>query len=255
MAVALGFANQTDLATLSGGSWNVSYPITNLQNRYLSQKARTSDDATGSTTISINLGAVQSIGVVALIATNISPSASIRVRGADNSGMTSPAYDSGAIGSYEHTDYAISFTPVDAQYWRIDITDTSNPDGYIEIGRLFIGGRFRPAINCDTGAAIGVDSRTQVQEALNGPEYFDERTNRRTWRGSWSALTDNEAYRQMLVILRNTDVNGEIYFFEDDADDTYQDQRWFYARLRGLNAIDWPYVDRHTVAIEVLELL
>ena len=255
MAVALGFANQTDQATLSGGSWNASYPITNLQNRYLSQKARTSDDSTGSTTISIDLGAVQSIGVVALIATNISPSASIRIRGADNSSMTSPAYDSGTVEPYEHTDYAISFDVVEVQYWRIDITDTSNPDGYVEIGRLFIGGRFRPAINVDYGPTIGVESKTQVQEALNGPEYFDDRVNRRVWKGTWSALTNAEAYRQMLVIMRGQDVSGEVYFFEDDEDTLYQDQRWFYGRMRSLNAIDWPYLDRHSVGVEISELL
>jgi hypothetical protein len=255
MAVALGFSNQTDEATLGGGSWNASYPLTNLQNRYLAQKARTTNDATGSTYITIDLGSDQLIGVMALISTNISPSATIRVRGADNSGMSSPDYDSGAISSYQHTDYAISFTQTDARYWRIDINDTSNPDGYVEIGRLFIGSRFRPGINCEIGAALGVESRTQTQEALNGPEYFDERVNRRTWRGAWTALTDAEAYRQMLVIQQNTDINGEIYFFEDDDDIEFQDLRWFYARFRTLNALEWPYVNRHSIAIEVSELL
>lgn len=255
MAVALGYSNQTDASTLAGGSWNASYPLSNLKNRYLSQKARTSDDATGSTYITIDLGSSQQIGVVALVSTNLSVTATVRIRGADNALMTSPDYDSGTLGTYQHTDFATSFTQVDARYWRIDITDTSNPDGYVEVGRLFIGSRFRPGINCETGASIGVESRTIVQEALNGPEYFDERVNRRTWRGAWTGLTDSEAYRQMLVIQQNTDISGEIYFFEDDEDIQYQDLRWFYARFRTLNAIEWPYVNRHSVAIEVSELL
>ena len=186
---------------------------------------------------------------------NLTTNATVRVRGDDNSDMSSPAYDSGVVGVYEHTDYAISFAPTYVRYWRIDIVDTVNPDGYIEIGRLFLGSRFRPSINVEYGPAISIESRTEVAEALDGPEYFNELANRRVWQGTWSALTDAEAYRQMLVIMKDSDVSGEVYFFEDDADNIYQDLRWFYGRLRSLNGIEWPYLDRHSVAIEVSELL
>jgi hypothetical protein len=94
-----------------------------------------------------------------------------------------------------------------------------------------------------------------VAEALDGPEYFNEFANRRIWQGTWSSLTDAEAYRQMLVIMRNQDVSGEVYFFEDDADTNFQDQRWFYGRMQSLNAISWPYLDRHSVGVEISELL
>jgi hypothetical protein len=169
--------------------------------------------------------------------------------------MTSPAYDSGAVNIYQHTDYAASFSPVFMRYWRIDITDTTNPDGYIEIGRLFLGSASGRSINVEYGPAISIESRTEVAEALDGPEYFNELANRRVWQGTWSALTDAEAYRQMLVIMKDSDVSGEVYFFEDDADNNYQDLRWFYGRLRSLSGIEWPYLDRHSVAIEVSELL
>lgn len=255
MAAVLGFGNQTDLSTLAGGSWNANYPITNLQNRYLSQKARTSNANSGSTVITIDLGQALMIGVIALIANNLSISATIRIRGANNSGMTSPLYDSGATGIYEHTDYATSFAPVFARYWQIDIVDTTNADNYIEIGRLFIGQKFKPAINIDYGASIGIESRTSVAEALAGPEYFNDMENRRVWSGAWSSLTDQEAYRQMLTIMKSGDVSAEVYFFEDDEDIEYQDLRWFYGRLRTLNSIEWPYLDRHSVGVEISELL
>jgi hypothetical protein len=59
MAVVLGYFNQTDDSTLAGGSWSVSYPITNLQNRYLLQKARTSNALATSSVITIDMGSAQ----------------------------------------------------------------------------------------------------------------------------------------------------------------------------------------------------
>lgn len=255
MAVVLGYANQTDLSTLAGGSWNASYPITNLRNRYLSQVARTSNALATSSIITVDLGTASSIGVVALISHNLTPSATVRIRGANNSGMTSPVYDSGNVGIYEHTDYAASFSSAYARYWKIDIVDTANPAGYIQIGRLFIGQRFKPTFNCDWGVSLGVESTTEVLASLNGPEYFNDRPNRRTWRGSWANLTDSEAYRTFMTLQRNQDVSGEVYFFEDDEDTTNQDIRWFYARFRTLSTVEWPYVNRHSVGIEIGELL
>lgn len=255
MATVLGYSNQTDLSTLSGGSWNASYPITNLQNRYSAQTARTTNALATSSIIAIDMGSAQAIGVVALISNNLTNSATVRVRGANNSSMTSPLYDSGTVSVYEHTDYATTFAPTYARYWQINITDTLNPDGYISIGRLFIGSRFAPSINVSYGAGIQVESRTEVAEALGGPEYFNELENRRVWQGSWEALTDAEAYRQMFVIQKESDVSGEVYLFEDDADTNYQDLRWFWGRMRSLNAIEWPYLDRHSVAVEIAELL
>jgi hypothetical protein len=255
MAVVIGHTNQTDDSTLAGGSWNASYPITNLQNRYLAQKARTSNALTTSSVITIDMGSAQTIGVVALIANNLTNSATVRIRGANNSAMTSPLYDSGAVNVYEHTDYATSFTPAYARYWRIDIADSSNAAGYIEIGRLFLGNRFRPTYNVEYGPAISIESRTEVLEALDGPEYFNELANRRVWTGTWSALTDYESYREMLFMQKNLDVSGEVYFMEDDADLNYQDLRWFYGRMRSLGALEWPYLDRHSCAVEIAELL
>lgn len=255
MACVLGYSNQTDQSTLSGGSWNATYPITNLQTRYTAQEARTTNAQATSSVIAIDMGSAQMIGVVALIANNLTASATVRVRGANNSSMTSPLYDSGTVSVYEHTDYATAFAPTYARYWQINISDTSNPAGYISIGRLFIGSKFKPAINIIYGAGIQIESRTEVAEALGGPEYFNELENRRVWQGSWDALTDAEAYRQMFVIQKESDVSGEVYFIEDDGDTTYQDLRWFWGRMRSLNAIEWPYIDRHSVGVEIAELL
>lgn len=252
---AMGFANQIDIATLGGGSWNASYPLTNLQSSYLTQKARSTNALTTSTVINLDVITPQRIGVIALIQHNLSALATVRILGSADSAHTSPLYDSGATLVYDHTDYAISFPITEARHWRISIVDTGNSAGYVEIGRIFLGWKFQPSVNIEWEPSLEVESKTGVQEALAGPEYFDERPNRRVWRGALSWLSDAEAYRLLHRIQRTQDVSREVYFMEDDTDTDYRDIRWFLGRFRTLDAITWPYLDKHSMGLEIGEVI
>lgn len=255
MACVIGYANQTDISTLSGGSWNASYPLTNLQNRYLTQKARSNNALAASTVINVDLGQVQRIGVIALVSHNLSATATVRIQASSSGTMTPLLYDSNAVTVYSHTDYATSFTVTEARYWRITISDTANVNGYVEIGRLFLGWKFAPTNNIDWSPTLSVESKTGVTESLGGPEYFEDRPNRRVWQGKWSWLDDNEAYRVFLVMQRKTDVSGEVYLIENDSDTTYRDLRWFLGRFRSLSPIEWPYLNQHSAGVEIGEIL
>ena len=37
-------------------------------------------------------------------------------------------------------------------YWRVNIEDTSNPDGYVQFGRLFLAGEWQPKFNAALGS-------------------------------------------------------------------------------------------------------
>lgn len=255
MACVLGYSNQIDNATLSGGSWNASYPVSNLKNRYLWQKARTNNALAASTILNLDLGGLQRIGVVALCRHNLSDTATVRIQASSSPTMSPLLYDSGDELIYLGLDYAKAFARVEARYWRITILDTSNVNGYVELGRVFIGWRFSPVNNIDWNASFSIDSTTNVVSALAGPEYFDERPNRRVWQGKWSWLDDYDAYRVMLTIQRQQDISREVYLIEDDADTTYRDLRWFLGRFKQLSAIEWPYLNQHSVGVEISEVL
>ena len=256
MSLVLGYANQTDVSTLSGGTWNASYPLSNLKTRYLYQKTRSSNALAASTVINIDLGLEQTIGVVALVGHNLTgDAATVRIQGASNSGMSPTLYDSTAEVVYVGADYAKHFTPVKCRYWRISISDTGNTAGYVELSRLFIGWKFMPSVTNDYGATTEVESQTIVQQSLAGPEYFDERPNRRIWRGQLSWLSHTEAYRTLMTMLREQDVSREVYLIEDDTDVNYRAQRNFLGRLRTLNGIEYPYPLRNAAALEVAEVL
>lgn len=56
MAFILGYANQVDDAPVSGGSWNASYPLTNIKTRYLYQRARSTSALASASTMVIDTG-------------------------------------------------------------------------------------------------------------------------------------------------------------------------------------------------------
>lgn len=255
MAAVLGYANQIDDGTVSGGSWNASYPLTNIKTPYLYQKARTSNTLAASSVIIIDCATSQTLGVMALIRHNLTVNATVRVQASDTSNFATLVYDSTALAIYAHVDYAMTFTPIAARYWKISISDTGNGAGYIEIGRVFLGWKFKPGINISYGASIGVESDTQSMRALAGPDYFDSRPNRRKWQGEWSWLTEQEAYAVLQSIMQSQDVDKEVFLMEDDSDTTYQPERWFLARFATLSTIEWPYLTYHSCGVELTEVI
>jgi hypothetical protein len=254
MAFILGYANQVDDAPVSGGSWETAYPLTNIKTRYLYQRARSTSALATSSTMVIDTGENQNIGVVALIRTNLTTNATVRIYGYTDVGLTALAYDSTALAVYDGDEWAHHFTPTAARYFKIVISNPGNPDGYIELGRVFIGWKFEPEVCTDWGMSIGVESKTAVLEALAGPEYFDSRPNRRIVTGQWSWLTQAEAHGVYLSILREQDVEKEVYLMMD-TDTAYKDQVWFLGRFRSLSAVEWPYLDRHSAGFEIGEIL
>lgn len=239
MTCILGYTNQIDNATLGGTFTNV----TNLQTRYLSQKAT----AVTSGVIDIDLKSAKTIGVVALVA-HLTSAKTVHIQAGTTAGDSS-AYDSGVLTAYVGADFAHTFTPVSARYWRITVTGPS-----ISIGRVFIGPSFRPDANFDWGVSLQIESRTNVVESLSGVEYFDKKPNRRVARGHFTWLSHAEAHL-WLNIQRTLDVSNEVYWIEEETDTTYRAMRWFLGRLRTLDAVEYPYFQNHGVGFEISELI
>lgn len=254
MAFILGYANQVDDAPVSGGSWDADYPLTNIKSRYLFQRARSTDALATSSTMVIDTGENQTIGVIALVRHNISTNGTVRIRGYTDSGLTELEYDSTALDVYAGEDFAHAFTPTAARYWQIVISDTGNADAYIEIGRVFIGWRFEPANCIDWNPSIQVESTTTVMSSLAGSDYFDSRPNRRVVSGAWSWLNQQEAYGVYLAIQRAQDVEREVFVMLDHTT-SYPEQLFFLGRFNALDAISYPYLNTYTAGFQIIEVI
>lgn len=249
MAALLGHTNQIDSATLSGGTWEDDYPITNLQNKRLMRKARS---ASTSATVVVTLPAATDIGIVAVCSHNLTDAATVRVQGG--------TFDSGAETVYpaqpfSRKDYACLVQPEEsAATWTITIEDASNPAGYVEFGRIFIGPTFAPATCVDWGFSDGLISASTMQESLGGPEYFFDLSVRRSWSGQFSWLTTEEA-AEFRRIMRSSDIGGEVYWVARSEAVTTAGEFWFLGRFSELSPIAYPYLSTHSVPVSIRELI
>ena len=280
----LAYGNLIDGAALSGGSWLSTLPLANLQSRILGKVARSADALTASTQFDINLGTTALIRLIALVGHNFSLAAQYRIRTANVADFSTTITDSGWVdvwsviypfgslpwgspswwggrtsasdaASYRAPVTCILSASINAQYVRVEISDTGNTAGYVQLGRVFIGDGWQPVKNMVYGAGLAWENRSEVQEALSGAEYFNARSSPRVARVSFEDMTEDEAMATAFEIQRLAGVTQEVFFAWAGDDTTHALRRQFLARLRTLSPIENPGPDRWRAPFELKELL
>lgn len=280
----LAYANQIDNATLSGGSWFSTLPLTNLQDRRLGKLARSTDALEASTTFDIDLGSTRLLRVFALCGHNFSAAATRRFQFSavedfssvvldtgwvdvwpevypfGTVGWGSPNFWSGRYSEEEIAGYNASAVHIfdqstNARYVRVEISDEANLSGYVQMARVFVGDGWQPTRNMVYGASIGWIDRTGVQEARSGAEYFDIQRMPRIARFDLPAMSESEAMSNAFDIQRAMGTAGEMFFIWDPDDTTHALRRQFLCRLRGVSPITNPGPDRWSAPWEAKELL
>lgn len=279
----IAYQNRIDESTFgSYGSWESSLPLTNLKNRTLSKVARSTSDANADTKFRFALTKDRIIGTVAIINHNLSTNATWRYRVFSDSGYTTLNYDSGILEVWptmpvgyfeweddgfwdmrtpeEDRDYLspttihVPSTTVINRYYQIEFFDDANPDGYVQIGRVFVGKKYQPTVNMSLGASVGNESRTLIDEAISGAEYFDRRNSYRVARFDLSLLDSSDSLLNA-DLVKISDTDSEVVFVYDPDDAIGIGRKSFLGRLRTLSAIEQPYTQFYRTAYEIKELL
>lgn len=277
----IAYDNQADSATLTGGSWNASFPLNNLKDYVVSKKARTTNAVDGSAVVKASLAANYYLECAGLMAHNLSTSATYRVRVFSDSGFTVQTYDSGTLSLYPTgslpevaipsgssnsgtakptaTDtarfqknlYHFLSPALQARYIQIEVFDSTNAAGYLEFGRLFLGRAFTSMRNPAYGrAASRLTSRTDVVEAEDGTPYFNTRRARMSIPFALEWLTEDEAMR-VLDMQALLDVHGEALVVWNHADVAYWFRRQVFGRLNALDPIEHPLYATYATAFQV----
>ena len=279
----IGYQNRIDAATFAAyGSWSTTLPLTNIKTRSLSRKARSTNAANSSTKLRFSLDSARVIGSVAIVNHNMQKDATWRYRVYSDSGYSTLVYDSGTInvwplmpfGSYEWEDEnfwdlqlsdeeialftkTLTYVPdtiESAQYYQIEFFDSTNTDGYVELGRIFVGSIYQPTLNMSLGASIGDEANTIIDVALSGAEFFDRRTSYRVAQFTLDHLTYNESIING-DIIKISGVDAEVVYIYDDNTALDLHRRAFLGRLRALSPISQPYNTRYQTTYEIKELL
>jgi len=94
----LVFPNLVDTATLAGGSWESTLPLTNLQDRRLAKVARSADASLTSTTVTVTLAATRVVRAVGLHGHNLSLAGRVRIRGTQDES----SWTRSTVGTYHN---------------------------------------------------------------------------------------------------------------------------------------------------------
>lgn len=162
-------------ASLSATSVAAGYAVTFLQSDLRGLKWRSTTLA--AQTITATWTAFQSINSVALAITNLSNSATVRVRLYTNAADSTPVYDSGSISN--QGDYFSAFFDIySVKKLTILLTDASNPDGFMQASCLVTGEFFEP--NMGEGAVNITFTNDNVISKIGGNTQVEVRQTRKT---------------------------------------------------------------------------
>jgi hypothetical protein len=283
-SAGLGWPNYSDSigVTFSGGNWSSTLPRTNVANARVAVVARTTGVTTGDTVLRVDLGASRTIGVVALIRHNLTADATIRVRSFSDA-FTTTVYDSGVLNAFDvqwpehllpagHPNAAsrrltttqlrqlrwdanhVPATAQTARYWEIAVSDTTNPDGYVEIGRLWMSPLYQPSINMRYGAQAGLESGAAVGRALSGTKYVESRAVARTRQVEFGDLPPEEGQAVLGDLVRVLDLGGQVYWFDDPTETWNRQRTSFLAQLVELPPVVRASFRQSSVAIQLEEV-
>lgn len=282
--VFLGWPNRlADTGTtLSGGSWLVALPLNNLLDRTPTVIARSSNTLLASTQFDMTLTESRVLKSFALVNHNLSLSATWRIKLGTSLGA-SDVYDSGALqvwrmsfdsdllewesnswweGDYDDDYIGHPFAAIhlagstpSARYLRIEINDTTNPAGYIQIGRLFAGSGITPIYNMGYGMSDTWENASVAETSIGGSEYFDVRRSNRAVKFTLGTLNQDAEFKYFYEMQRRLGTTGEVLYLPDQTDMTACQMTGFVGRLRQLAAFEYPYYKFRSLGFEIKELL
>jgi hypothetical protein len=266
-AITILYGDQAVSASLTGGSWTPQ-PLTNLQLPDINTVARSTNTLTTSTTFDADFATpgLPTIGGVVLGPTNIqrlgSPAATWRLRFYQNSGLSPVLLDTGqmSIPTIDpelplYLSYVPTTVLTTAGYIRVDVTDTGNPDGYIEIGRFLVMPSWSPAANYSEDNSFSIEPITDMVESLGGQRFYWARAIKRRLSVSFPFLTTTEIFSNVLSISLKSGISNQVFVIPDTADSTYAERRNFLCTMARAPAIRQLLVDLGSTAFEFEEVL
>lgn len=255
-----------DSATLTGlGTIAGSRPIANLQDSQLGTFTRwTSLTGMG---VDIDLGSAKAINLFAAISHNATSAGTWQIKGATSQAnlTSSPGYNPGAGSLWPVTgkpDLPGKLTSIKFlaaaqtfRWWRIEFTDAANPDGYFDVGRIYVDGAFQPARNLAYGwQVLPIDPSTEI-ETIGGQSYVTPRPIKSVLRLRLPALTEDEAMGRALAMQKSLGIQKDVLAIRDPDATTWLQQQMVYGRLQTLPGVTNTRFKIYETAFDVKEML
>ena len=279
------FPNLADDAILSNGRYLATLPQSNVQDDRLDKVARSITTALADTINDFDLGTSRVIRIVSVLSHNLSINATIRIRGGEDPTFAVFNYDSGFLDAYPEIypsgvlawgdaglwdgkagqgeldgGYPIEFhhlvSPINkGQYWRVEISDVSNPLGTVDVGKIVISPGYQPTINMIQGLSIGYETSSTSTETDGQTSFHNARVRKRKVDFRFNDIPGDEGFVKQFDIPRDRGTSEPFLFIYDPDDTFHLHRRSVWGTLRRLSPLGVPFATRTTSAYTFVEEL
>lgn len=255
----IGIPSWRSEATFSGGDWEEEYPVAMLGVEPLSRVARSKGVSLAATQFVATFATARPIRLLGLVRHNLSLLGRFRVTLYADAARTTvlyagswedcwpPAYPHGSVGWEDDQFWSgvYSSREIEGYVWTraiwldapyiaaavlIEIDDTTNPAGYVEIGLCEIAQGWQVRRMFDLGASYGFRFRSLAVEADGGVQYFERREKPRRFAGVIKWMLRDEALARAFEHQRQYDIDRPFLWLPQPAVKTHWLRNAFLAR-------------------------
>lgn len=176
-------------------------------------------------------------------------------------------YDSGVVDAWptgidaeEYENHTKTFlhvlsTAATGRYWREEIADTSNADGYVQLGRLAICGAWEPTYHMNVGMRQGWDTSSVSEESDGGAMIHRDRAVRRSAGLTFGDISHDEALANAFEMQAKLGTTKQLFVVLDPDDSTNLHRQSFLCRLQALSPLEARNYHRRDVPFALVEEL
>lgn len=269
-----------DATSLTADDEVAALPIANVQNPQITKVFRNTQTTAE---ITVDFGQERVVDFVAVIRHNMTQNGKFRVRLSNAADFSTTERDTGLVDAWpiveefgvlpwgvfnwggflsvtEAVDYTISsfdvFDTVSARYLKINLSDTTNTDGYLQVGRLICGPAYRPSINYAFGVELEFVDESRVTKSRGGQTFVDEVERFRRMRFQLQNLPENEIFSNIFnSIDRRRGIAKDILVIPQPNDNTTWITQNIYGRLARTDPVVNSQLEFYGRLIEIEELI
>lgn len=239
----LGWPNRIDAGLLTASSAEQGMPVTNIATEAGgADQAWQSVGITGS--ITLTLPAADSFRAFGLFRTNLTDSATIRWRVFPTSSTGGSAtYDSGTVLAGVMRGYAQTVlvlpNAVPGQAIQVDIADTSNPDGFLNVPLAYAGPVWQAARNFDASSSTGRTMQSNKTITRGGGVINRLDWIKRTFTLSLSGIRAAEVWPKVMDVDLYARRGNNVLFVPDPLDPLINSTA-IYGELEASSEVTYP---------------
>jgi hypothetical protein len=274
------YDNAADRATLTASSQAGALGPANLKRDNKSAVLR----ATGTyQLITATWPTQESIACVALIFTNMTSSARMRVRGYAQPGDATPVLDTGSIfpcpaavhGSYPWgvlplgwnaykwggvntwahgggADAVAWFASVRVRQLVIEVSAPQSPEGYLEMSRLVAGNYWSPEHNAEYGAQLQLQDSSEDYRTAAGDLKTAMGTTSDKLSINLAHLTPTDRARFMRILRENGKGKAMLFsLFPENPDPLLEQDHMLYGKASNIDAVATPYYETYSAPLQI----